>query len=55
MVSVVTPEDVKQLKGAGYANEVKAVLGYLERLVVSWRYQFGGKSDSRVWASCIGD
>jgi len=50
MVSVVTPEDVKQLKGAGYANEVKAVLGYLERLVVSWRYQFGGKSDSRVWA-----
>lgn len=50
MVSVVTPEDVKQLKGAGYANEVKALLGYLERVAVSWRWQFGGQSDIEVWA-----
>ena len=50
MVSVLTPEDMKQLKGAGYADEVKALLGYLERLAVSWRWQFGGQLDIKVWA-----
>ena len=50
MVSVVTPEDVKQLKVAGHADEVKALLDYLERLAVSWRWQFGGQSDIQVWA-----
>ena len=50
LVTVLTPEDMRQLKVAGYADEVKALLGNLERVMVSWRWQFGGKLDIEVWA-----
>jgi len=50
MLSVLTPEDMEQLKVAGYADEVKALLGNLERVMVSWRWQFGGQSDSQIWS-----
>ena len=50
MLSVLTPEELKQLKVAGYADEVKAMLGHLEMLAVSWRWRFGGQIDIKVWA-----
>ena len=36
MVSVLTPDDIKQMKAAGYGDEVRAILGGLDKLVVSW-------------------
>jgi hypothetical protein len=36
MVSVLTPDDIKQMKAAGCGDEVRAILGDLDKLAVSW-------------------
>ena len=40
MVSALTPDDIKQIKAAGCGDEVRAILGGLDKLAVSvarWR------------------
>ena len=48
MVSVLTPDDVRQLKAAGYGGEVNALLGVWAAMAIHWRR--AGMSDSRGWA-----
>ena len=36
MVSVLTPGDIKQMKAAGCGDGVRAILGDLDKLAVSW-------------------
>ena len=38
MVSALTPDDIRQMKvaGCGDGNEVKAIVGDLDKLTVSW-------------------
>ena len=36
MVSVLTPDDIRQMKAAGCGDEVRAILGELDKLAVSW-------------------
>lgn len=48
MVSVLTPDDVRQLKDAGYESEVNALLGIWAAMAIHWRR--AGMSDSRGWA-----
>ena len=52
MVSVLTPDDIRQMKAAGCGNEVKAILGDLDKLVVSWHDgEYGVMSlvDVQIW------
>ncbi|MBA7673939.1 hypothetical protein ES703_82146 [subsurface metagenome] len=48
MVSVLTPDDVRQLKAAGYEGEVNALLGVWDAMAIHWRR--AGMSDSQGWA-----
>ena len=36
MVSALTPDDIKQMKAAGCGDEVRVILGDLDKLAVSW-------------------
>ena len=54
MVSVLTPDDIKQMKAAGCGNEVRAILGELDKLAVSWHDgEYGVMSlvDVQIWAN----
>jgi len=53
MVSVLTPDDIKQMKAAGCGDEVRAILGDLDELAVSWhdgKYGVMSLSDVQLWA-----
>jgi hypothetical protein len=52
MVSVLTPDDIRQMKAAGCGNEVRAILGDLDKLAVSWHDgEYGVMSlvDVQIW------
>ena len=54
MVSVLTPDDIKQMKAAGCGDEVRAILGDLDKLAVSWRddaYGVMALVDVQIWAN----
>jgi hypothetical protein len=53
MVSVLTPDDIKQMKAAGCGDEVRAILGDLDKLAVSWhecKYGVMSLVDVQIWA-----
>ena len=54
MVSVLTPDDIKQMKAAGCGDEVRAILGDLDKLAVSWhdgKYGVMSLVDVQIWAN----
>jgi len=54
MVSVLTPDDIGQMKSAGCGDEVRAILGDLDKLAVSWHDgEYGVMSlvDVQIWAN----
>ncbi len=54
MVSVLTPDDIKQTKAAGCGDAVRAILGELDKLAVSWHDgEYGVMSlvDVQIWAN----
>ncbi|MCJ7670038.1 MAG: hypothetical protein MUO61_05930 [Dehalococcoidia bacterium] len=54
IVSVLTPDDIKQMKAAGCGDEVRAILGDLDKLAVSWHNgEYGVMSlvDVQIWAN----
>jgi hypothetical protein len=54
MVLVLTPDDIKQTKAAGCGDEVRAILGDLDKLAVSWHDgEYGVMSlvDVQIWAN----
>ena len=54
MVSVLTPDDIRQMKAAGCGDEVRAILGELDKLAVSWHDgEYGVMSlvDVQIWAN----
>jgi hypothetical protein len=53
MIPVLTPDDIKQMKAAGCGDEVRAILGDLYKLAVSWhdgKYGVMSLSDVQLWA-----
>jgi len=48
LISVLTPDDVKELKGAGCESEVATLLATCDGIAVAWRK--AGVSDNQVWA-----
>ena len=48
LTSVLTPDDVRQLKAAGCESEVMTLLATFDGIAVAWRK--AGVSDSQVWA-----
>ena len=53
MVSVLTPDDIRQMKAAGCGDEAKAILGDLDKLAMSWhdgKYGVMSLVDVQVWA-----
>ena len=54
MVSVLTPDDIKKMKTAACGDEVRAILGDLDKLAVSWHDgEYGVMSlvDVQIWAN----
>ena len=54
MASVLTPDDIKQRKAAGCGDEVRAILGDLDKLAVSWHddaYGVMALVDVQIWAN----
>ncbi len=54
MVSVLTPDDIKQMKAAGCGDELKAILSDLDKLAASWHDgEYGVMSlvDVQIWAN----
>ena len=54
MVSVLTPDDIRQMKAAGCGDEVRVILGELDKLAASWHDgKYGGMSlvDVQIWAN----
>ena len=54
VVSVLTPDDIKQMKVAGCGDEVRAILGELDKLAVSWHdgaYGVMSLVDVQIWAN----
>lgn len=54
MVSVLTPDDIKQTKAAGCGDEVRAILGDLDKLALSWHdgeYGVISLIDVQFWAN----
>lgn len=49
VMSVLTVDDVRELKAAGYEAEVRAWLDDFDRMAVHWLF-FHGHTDSQVWA-----
>ena len=53
IVSVLTPDDIRQMKAAGCGDEVRAILGDLDKLAVSWHdgeYGVISLADVQLWA-----
>jgi len=53
MASVLTPDNIKQMKAAGCGDEVRAILGDLDKLAVSWhdgKYGVMSLVDVQIWA-----
>ena len=53
MVSALTPDDIRQMKAAGCGDEVRAILGDLDKLAMSWHDgEYGVMSlvDVQIWA-----
>lgn len=50
LVSVLTVDDVRELRAAGCEHEVRAWLDDFDRMVVRWRNWDYGHIDSQVWA-----
>ena len=53
MVSVLTPDDIRQMEAAGCGDEVRAILGDLDKLALSWHDgEYGVMSlvDVQIWA-----
>ncbi len=50
LVSVMTADDVRQLKAAGCEGDVRAWLATFDGMVAAWRQQDYGHIDSQVWA-----
>jgi hypothetical protein len=51
---VPTPDDIKQMKSAGCGDEVRAILGDLDTLAVSWHdgeYGVMSPVDVQIWAN----
>jgi len=48
LITLVTPDDVKELKAAGCTDEAKVLLEALHRVAVHW--QGTGPVDKKVWA-----
>ncbi len=54
MASVLTPDDIRQMKAGGCGDEVRAILGDLDKLAVSWHDgEYGVMSlvDVQIWAN----
>jgi hypothetical protein len=54
IASVLTPDDIKQMKAAGCGDEVRVILGDLDKLAVSWHNgEYGVMSlvDVQIWAN----
>jgi hypothetical protein len=54
MVSALMPDDIRQMKAAGCGDEVRAILGELDKLAVSWHDgEYGVMSlvDVQIWAT----
>ncbi|MFC2032357.1 hypothetical protein ACFLUS_03210 [Chloroflexota bacterium] len=54
IVSVLTPGDIKQMKAAGCGDEVRAILGDLDKVAVSWydgEYGVTSPVDVQIWAN----
>ncbi len=54
MVSVLTPDDIRQMKAAGCGDEVRSILSDLDKLAVSWHDgEYGVMSlvDVQIWAN----
>ena len=57
IASVLTPDDIKQMKAAGCGDEVRAILVDLDKLAVSWHNgEYGVMSlvDVQIWANVRG-
>jgi len=53
MVSVLTPDDIRQMKTAACGDEVRTILGDLDKVAVSWHDgEYGVMSlvDVQIWA-----
>ena len=53
MVSVLTLDDIKQMRAAGCGDQVRTILGDLDKLAVSWHDgEYGVMSlvDVQIWA-----
>jgi hypothetical protein len=54
IVSVLTPDDIRQMKAVGCGDEVRAILGNLDKLAMSWHDgEYGVMSliDVQIWAN----
>jgi len=52
MVSVVRPDDIRQMKAVGCGDEVRAILGDLDKLAMSWhdgKYGVISLVDVQIW------
>jgi len=54
MVSALTPDDIRQMKAAGCGDEVRAILGDLDKVAVSWHdgaYGVMSLVNVQIWAN----
>lgn len=49
LVTLVTPDDVKELKTAGCTDEAKVMLEALHRVAVHWQGMGAGKQEGLGW------
>ncbi len=49
MMSVLTPDNVRQLKAAGSEDDVRTWLATFDRMAIEWRQRDYGRIDSQVW------
>ena len=54
MVSALTLDNIRQMKAAGCGDEVRAILGDLDKLAMSWhdgKYGVMSLVDVQIWAN----
>ncbi|MBA7534408.1 hypothetical protein ES705_26654 [subsurface metagenome] len=51
LMSVLTADDVRQLKAAGCEADIRACLASFDRMAVQWRHRDYEHLDSQVWAN----
>ena len=52
IISVLTPDDIREIKAAGCGDEVRAILGNLYKIAVSWhdgKYGVMSLADVQLW------